>query len=165
MAEKMNPNLAAAYGKAKKIRDIEKGNPRIANMSPKERVNKLVVKNDERGAPEPVNQQTKEQNNRAVSDFLEKKGIFRTMEVKPKARPKPDVLPKDDGSVRVKGMEGGNPTEYGGPKEDLEEVAGQLGKASKLHGNQSKRVAKIAKGMKGEVGNPYMKRSKSKYGM
>jgi hypothetical protein len=86
MAEKMNPNLAAAYGKAKKIRDIEKGNPRIANMSPKERVNKLIVKNDERGAPEPVNQQTKEQNNRAVSDFLEKKGIFRTMEVKPKAR-------------------------------------------------------------------------------
>mgnify|MGYP003132789463 FL=1 len=65
--------------------------------------------------------------------------------------------PVDDGT--------GNPNEYGGPEEDLEEVAGQLGKASKLHGNQSKRVAKIAKGMKGEVGNPYMKRSKSKYGM
>ena len=55
--------------------------------------------------------------------------------------------------------------EVGGPKEDLEEVSAQLGKASKLHGNQSKRVADIAKGMKGESGNPYMKRGKSKYGM
>lgn len=55
--------------------------------------------------------------------------------------------------------------ETGGPKEDLMEISGQLSKASKLHGNQSKRVAGVAKGMKGEAGNPYMKRSKSKYGM
>ena len=56
-------------------------------------------------------------------------------------------------------------SEVGGPKEDLEDISGQLGKASKLHGDQSKRVGKIAAGMKSETGNPYMKRSKSKYGM
>ena len=59
----------------------------------------------------------------------------------------------------------GKDYETGGPKEDLQDISGQLGKASKLHGNQSKRVAKIAEGMKSETGNPYMKRSKSKYGM
>ncbi len=56
-------------------------------------------------------------------------------------------------------------SEVGGPKEDLQDISGQLGKASKLHGDQSKRVGKIAAGMKSETGNPYMKRSKSKYGM
>lgn len=56
-------------------------------------------------------------------------------------------------------------SEAGGPKEDLQDISGQLGNASKLHGDQSKRVGKIAEGMKSETGNPYMKRSKSKYGM
>ncbi len=45
--------------------------------------------------------------------------------------------------------------EIGNPKEDLGEISAQLTKASKLHGNQSKRVSKIAEGMKSETGNPY----------
>ena len=70
--------------------------------------------------------------------------------------------------AKKKSVESGDPPdkEYSDdPREAMMEMIKQLRKASKLHGNQSKRVADIAKGMKGEVGNPYMKRSKSKYGM
>lgn len=164
MPGKMSKNLADAYGKAKEIKRMERGNPRLANLSSKDQVKTLLRKKGERGQPKPVDEVTKKSNDQAVQDLLEKLG---SINVIPKKRTQP-VMKSDDGSVKVKGMEtveGGNPNEYGGPKEDLEEVAGQLGKASKLHGNQSKRVADIAKGMKGEVGNPYMKRSKSKYGM
>ena len=53
----------------------------------------------------------------------------------------------------------------GNPKEDLSEISGQLKKASNLHAKQSDRVAKISKKMKSGEGNPYEKKSKSKYGM
>ncbi len=165
MPGKMSKNLADAYGKAKEIKRMERGNPRLANLSSKDQVKTLLRKKGERGQPKPVDEVTKKSNDQAVQDLLEKLG---TINVIPKKRKQP-VIKTDESSVQIKGMETtdgtGNPNEYGGPKEDLEEVAGQLGKASKLHGNQSKRVADIAKGMKGEVGNPYMKRSKSKYGM
>ena len=153
MPGKMNKNLADAYSKAKEIKRMERGNPRIANMSPGEKVKTLLRKKGERGSPQTVPDATKQKNDRAVQDFLEEKGIFNLPTVKPKQR----KLPTMDSDAKDK--------ETGGPKEDLEEVSAQLGKASKLHGNQSKRVASIAKGMKGEVGNPYMKRGKSKYGM
>tara|TARA_Y100000114_G_C11699596_1_gene297762 strand:+ start:551 stop:1021 length:471 start_codon:yes stop_codon:yes gene_type:complete len=156
MHGKMSKNLADAYGKAKEIKRMERGNPRIANMSPKDRVRTLLRKKGEQGNPTPVDSKTAKKNDQAVKDMLEQKGIFNLPKVTPKKRPQPGIT--DEDLRRLAG-------ETGGPKEDLQEVAGQLGKASKLHGNQSKRVAKIAKGMKGEVGNPYMKRSKSKYGM
>tara|TARA_R100000808_G_C2104543_1_gene120599 strand:- start:285 stop:791 length:507 start_codon:yes stop_codon:yes gene_type:complete len=160
----MSPDLADAYGKAKEIKRMERGNPRLANLSSKEQVKTLLRKKGETGSPKPVDDATKKKNDQAVKDLMESLGTFKL------ANPKARKLPKIEGdtSIKTKGMEtieGGNPNEYGGPKEDLEEVAGQLSKASKLHGNQSKRVASIAKGMKGEVGNPYMKRGKSKYGM
>lgn len=154
MADKMNPNLADAYNKAKQIREIEKGNPRIAALSPKARVKTLLRKKDERGQPKPVDQATQQRNDRAVADLLEAKGLTGFKAIRPKERKLP--TPEE---IRASNKE------QGGPKEDLQEVSSQLGKASKMHGDQSKRVAGIAKGMKGEVGNPYMKRGKSKYGM
>jgi len=39
-------------------------------------------------------------------------------------------------------------SEKGNPKEDLNEISGQLTKASKLHARQSQRVGKIAKKIK-----------------
>ena len=151
MAAKMNPNLAEAYSKAQKIREIEKGNPRIANMSRSAQVKTLLRKKGARGQPKPVDGKTQKKNQQAVADLLESKGLtgLKAIESKPKDR---DIKKKIG-------------DETGGPKEDLMEISGQLNKASKLHGNQSKRVAGVAKGMKGEAGNPYMKRSKSKYGM
>lgn len=151
MAAKMNPNLAEAYSKAKKIRQIEKGNPRIAALSPKDRVKTLLRKKGERGQPKPVDTATQQKNQQAVADLLESKGLVGLKPIS--AKPKDRDIKKKIGD------------ETGGPKEDLMEISGQLNKASKLHGNQSKRVAGVAKGMKGEAGNPYMKRSKSKYGM
>ena len=53
----------------------------------------------------------------------------------------------------------------GNPKDDLNEISGQLKKASNLHANQSERVSKISKKIKSGEGNPYMKKSKSQYGM
>ena len=53
----------------------------------------------------------------------------------------------------------------GNPEEDLDEISGQLKKASNLHAKQSDRVAKISKKMKSGEGNPYEKKSKSKYVM
>jgi len=149
MPGKMDPNLADAYGKAQKIEEMKKRNPRLAQMSAGDRVKTLLRKKGERGQPKPVDDKTKKSNDRAVADLLEAKGLTGLKKVKPKDR---DIKKKID-------------PETGGPKEDLMEISGQLNKASKLHGNQSKRVAGVAKGMKGEAGNPYMKRSKSKYGM
>ena len=151
MAAKMNPNLAEAYSKAKKIRQIEKGNPRIAALSPKDRVKTLLRKKGERGQPKPVDTATKQKNERAVADLLESKGLVGLKPIS--AEPKDRDIKKKIGD------------ETGGPKEDLMKISGQLKKASKLHGDQSERVASVAKSMKGDVGNPHMKRSKSKYGM
>lgn len=156
MAAKMNPNLAEAYSKAKKIREIEKGNPRIANIRKTAgggaQVKTLLRKKGERGQPKPVDTATQQKNRRAVADLLESKGL---MGLKPiPAKPKDRDIKKKIGDGT------GNPN-----KEDLMEISGQLKKASKLHGNQSERVASVAKSMKGDVGNPHMKRSKSKYGM
>ena len=139
MAVKMNPNLADAYNKANQIREIEKGNPRFANMPRNAQVNTVLRKKGERGQQKPVDQATQQRNDRAVADLLEAKGLIGLNNIK-------------------EGI--GNPN-----KEDLMKISGQLGKASKMHGDQSKRVAGIAKGMKSDVGNPHMKRSKSKYGM
>jgi hypothetical protein len=137
MPGKMDPNLQGAYNKAQQIQEMKKRNPRLDQMSAGDRVKTLLRKKGERGQPNPVDSKTKMRNDQAVKDLLESKGIFNLPTLK----------------------------ETGGPKEDLQEVSAQLGKASQLHGDQSKRVAGIAKGMKGEVGNPYMKRGKSKYGM
>jgi hypothetical protein len=160
MPGKMSPNLADAYGKAKEIQRMERGNPRLSNMSRKEQVKTLLRKKGETGSPDIVDAATKKKNDDAVKDLLESKGFPNLPRMsasnKPVNVPKsPKVKPKS----RPIGPEGGN------PKEDLQEVSAQLGKASQLHGDQSKRVAGIAEGMKGEVGNPYMKRGKSKYGM
>ena len=99
----------------------------------------LLRKKGERGQPKPVDTATQKKNQQYVADLLESKGLVGLNNIK-------------EGT--------GNPN-----KEDLMEISGQLKKASKLHGNQSERVASVAKSMKGEAGNPYMKRSKSKYGM
>lgn len=156
MTVKMTKRLSDAYNTAKQIRDLEKGNPRIANIRKTAgggaQVKTLLRKKGERGQPKPVDTATKQKNERAVADLLESKGLvgLKPIPAKPKDR---DIKKKiGDGT--------GNPN-----KEDLMEISGQLSKASKLHGNQSKRVAGVAKSMKGEAGNPYMKRSKSKYGM
>tara|TARA_R100001126_G_scaffold99305_1_gene74666 strand:- start:254 stop:703 length:450 start_codon:yes stop_codon:yes gene_type:complete len=149
MPGKMDPKLAGAYGKAQEIEQMRKRNPRLNEMSAGQRVKTLLRKKGERGQPKPVDEKTKKTNDRAVADLLEAKGLTGLKKVKPKDR---DIKKKIG-------------DETGGPKEDLMEISGQLNKASKLHGNQSKRVAGVAKGMKGEAGNPYMKRSNSKYGM
>ena len=258
MTVEMSKQLSDAYGTAKKMREVEKGNPRIAALSPKDRVKTLLRKKGERGQPKPVDTATKQKNERAVADLLESKGLMglKPIPAKPKSR---DIKSTFGDKPKVDEPEDGNPlpapniaaaadtsaaelstisainrlgqsdkkrpqyaalsptkrqqkrtarierqyqkqsqknpekalkryqkrtaraefktaredarrrarakSETGGPKEDLMEISGQLNKASKLHGNQSKRVAGVAKGMKGEAGNPYMKRSKSKYGM
>ena len=163
MAAKMNPNLAEAYSKAKKIRQIEKGNPRIAALSPKDRVKTLLRKKGERGQPKPVDTATKQKNERAVADLLESKGLvgLKPIPAKPKDR---DIKSTFGDKPKVDKPKVDKP-ETGGPEEDLMKISGQLKKASKLHGDQSERVASVAKSMKGDVGNPHMKRSKSKYGM
>ena len=164
----MEPNLKDAYGKAKQILEMKKRNPRLKEMGNPQLVKTMLRKKGETGSPEPVDKQTKEKNDQAVRDMLEARGVLnlpRASEKLPSvdlgapidATPK---LPKEATPPLTK--EGGGPEE---DREDLQEISGQLKKASKLHGNQSKRVGKIAQGIKSEVGNPYMKRSKSKYGM
>jgi len=116
-------------------------NPPMANKSFKENVE------SELGSPAAPTEEDRKKAKESLGNFLNRSGL--------------QGLPRlsERGGHKMKY------NEVGGPKEDLEEVSAQLGKASKLHGNQSKRVADIAKGMKGESGNPYMKRGKSKYGM
>jgi hypothetical protein len=110
MPGKMDPNLADAYGKAQKIEEMKKRNPRLAQMSAGDRVKTLLRKKGERGQPKPVDDKTKKSNDRAVADLLEAKGLTGLKKVKPKDR---DIKSTVDS----------------------------------------------------EAGNPYMKRSKSKYGM
>ena len=162
MADEMSPELTEYYGKAKQVQQIARRNPRVGNMSPRDQVKTLLRKKGKNGSPNPVDDSTKNKNDQAVKDYLEDKGILNLPRMgatnKPVGvSPGPTVSPKP----RPPKID----PEAGGPKEDLREISGQLSKASKLHGNQSKRVAGIAKGMKGDVGNPHMKRGKSKYGM
>lgn len=158
MTAKMSKQLSDAYGTAQKVREVEKRNPRIAALSPKDRVKTLLRKKGERGQPKPVDTATKKKNEQYVLDVLESKGLMGLKPIPAKLKSR-DITSTFGDKPKV------DEPETGGPKEDLMEISGQLNKASKLHGNQSKRVAGVAKGMKGEAGNPYMKRSKSKYGM
>ena len=72
---KEDDNLSNAYGKAVKLTEIAKRNPRIGNLSPKDRVNKYVRRKGERGSPEPVSRVTRDRHNIAIQDFLEDRGI------------------------------------------------------------------------------------------
>ncbi len=87
---------------------------------------------EEMGNPGPVHVDRKEAAKQAMDQFFDRKF---------------EKLPRLSG--------------VGNPKEDLNEISGQLKKASNLHAKQSKRVSKISD----KIGNPYMKKSKSKYGM
>ena len=164
----MNENTKVAYGKAQQVLEMKKRNPRLKEIGNAQLVKTMLRKKGETGSQTPVDEQTKKKNDQAVRDMLEARGVLnlpRASEKLPSvdlgapidATPK---LPKEATPPLTK--EGGGPQE---DREDLQEISGQLKKASKLHGDQSKRVGKIAQGIKSEVGNPYMKRSKSKYGM
>ena len=145
MSNKMDDNLSNAYSKAVELTEISKRNPRIGNMTPRDRVNKYVRRKGERGNPSPVDRVTKQSHNAALQDFLEDRGIANLPTLK-------DAMKSDKpGSPK---SEIGNPNmktstyEVGGPKEDLNEISCQLTKASNLHARQSDRVGKIAKKMK-----------------
>ena len=119
----MDDNLKDAYGKALELTEIAKRNPKVGNMSPKVRVGKYVRRKSETGSPEPVNRVTRAKHNAAMQDFLEDRGLANLPRLSERS-------------------------ETGGPKEDLNEISGQLTKASNLHARQSDRVGKIAKKMK-----------------
>ena len=129
----------AALAEGKRIVTKRYRNPVYGNRSLKENVE------EEMGNPMPVTVDRKKAARMAMDKFIDKRR---------------NNLPRlsDVGNP-------GKEYEMGNPKEDLSEISGQLKKASRLHANQSDRVGKIAKKMKGEQGNPHMKKSKSKYGM
>ena len=126
----MDDNLKDAYGKAIELTNVAKRNPRVGQMSPKDRVGKYVRRKGETGSPEPVDRMTRSRHNAAIKDFLEDRGFAN--------------LPR----LSERGGPGKSYSETGGPKEDLNEISGQLTKASNLHARQSDRVGKIAKKMK-----------------
>jgi hypothetical protein len=119
----MDEKVKEAYGKAVELTNVAKRNPKVGNMSPKQRVGKFIRRPSETGSPEPVNRVTRAKHNAAMQDFLEDRGLANLPRLSERS-------------------------ETGGPKEDLNEISSQLTKASNMHASQSERVGNIAKKMK-----------------
>jgi len=113
-----------ALSKAKGIVTKRYRNPSMQNNSLSGNVE------SELGSPSAPTSGDRERAKDALKTFLNRKGL--------------DGLPR----LSEKGGPGMKYKETGGPKEDLDEISGQLTKASKLHARQSKRVGKIANKMK-----------------
>ena len=115
-----NKRRMEALAKARNIVTKRYRNPGMQNQSLQDNVD------SETGAPSTPTPDDRNRAKKALKTFLNRRGV-------------------EQGLPRLSEM---SREEKGNPKDDLKEISGQLGKASRLHARQSDRVGKIAKKIK-----------------